>query len=406
MERKVVVGGRRGGKTTGFSLIAAHKFNRGGRVLYTGPTSEQTDRFWYAVRAYFDADIQAGRLVKTETKRILELPGSDENSPRIRAKTAWDADTLRGDWGDTLLLDEYSLMKADVDEVILPMLLDHGGTVVYGGTPRRRNHFFLKHQEAVQDVTNRWGYWHFTSHDNPFLSQTALAEIVQDLGQEAYRQEIMAEFLEGEGSVFRNIQACIHAPLDVVPADHEGHNIVMGVDWGKQLDFTVISAICVDCRVEVALDRFNKIDYVFQRGRLAALAEKWGAAVIIAEANAMGEPIIEMLQREGLPVTGFMTTAITKPPLIESLSLALEREEWQWLNIPVATGELEAYERKTSATTGRSSYSAPSGLHDDVVIARALALFASQSTIPIGAQVDIESTTYKSDKRRSRIWQH
>jgi hypothetical protein len=354
------------------TLIAAHGFNRGRRVLYAGPTSEQTDRFWYAVRAYFDTDIRAGRLVKRETKRIIERPGADENAPRIRAKTAWDADTLRGDWGDLLLLDEYSLMKPDVDEVILPMLLDHGGVVVYGGTPKFRNQFFHKYQEAVQDTTGRWGHWHFTSHDNPFLSRAALEEIAQDLSEEGYRQEIMAEFLEGEGIVFRNVRACLSAPMGARPDDHKGHQIVIGVDWGKQVDSTAISIGCVDCCVEVELDRFNQIDYVFQRARLAALAERWGPTMILAEENAMGAPIIEMLQREGLPVAGFMTTATTKPPLIESLALAFERTEWQWLDIPVATGELEAYERKLSAVTGRSSYSAPAGLHDDTVIARAL----------------------------------
>jgi hypothetical protein len=62
--------------------------------------------------------------------------------------------------------------------------------------------------------------------------------------------------------------------------------------------------------------------------------------------------------------------------MIENLALALEREEWQFQNDPIWTGELEAYERKVSATTGRSTYSAPEGLHDDTVIARALMIKA------------------------------
>ena len=69
----------------------------------------------------------------------------------------------------------------------------------------------------------------------------------------------------------------------------------------------------------------------------------------------------------GIQVQGFVFTASSKPPLIESLALAFERED------PVATLELEAYERKVSGTTGRSAYSAPEGLHDDTVMARALA---------------------------------
>ena len=45
----------------------------------------------------------------------------------------------------------------------------------------------------------------------------------------------------------------------------------------------------------------------------------------------------------------------------------------RWLADDVATLELEAYERQVNALTNRASYGAPEGLHDDTVIARALA---------------------------------
>ena len=384
--RKVIVAGRRGGKTTGMAINAARKLRRGKRVLYAGPTSEQTDRFWYAVRHYYRDDIDAGCLVKSETKRIIEPPGMDENGPRIRAKTAFNADTLRGDWGNEILLDEYSLMSPDVDEVVLPMLLDRGGTITYGGTPKRKNHFFHRYAQAVADTTGRWAAWHFTSHDNPFLDADTLAEISQDLTEDGYRQEIMAEFLDGAGAVFRNIQACLHHEQTVV-GQHRAHRVVAGVDWGKSKDLTAISIVCADCGLELALDLFNRIDYAFQRQRLKAMCDKWHVAEILAESNAMGVPIIEQLQRDGLPVTAFQTTSSSKPPLIESLALAFEREEVRWLDDPTATMELEAYERKVNSLTGRSSYSAPEGLHDDTVIARALANRARLNAVTGGVYV-------------------
>jgi hypothetical protein len=71
-----------------------------------------------------------------------------------------------------------------------------------------------------------------------------------------------------------------------------------------------------------------------------------------------------------LAVIGFATTATSKPPLIESLALAIERAEWQ---LPEEDAdELEAYEMKVSANTGRPTYSAPEGAHDDRVVADAL----------------------------------
>jgi hypothetical protein len=152
----------------------------------------------------------------------------------------------------------------------------------------------------------------------------------------------------------------------------------MGVDWGKVDDYTVASVGCRDCKCEVALDRFHGVEYRLARQRLAVLAERWGVYDILAESNAMGEPVIEEMQYGGLPVRGFATTATTKPPLIENLALCLEREEVRFLDDPVAKAELEAYEMKTSANTGRPTYSAPEGVHDDTVMARALMCNALQ----------------------------
>jgi hypothetical protein len=341
----------------------------GRRILESAPTQEQTDAFWETIKGYFGELIVAGLAKKNETRRLLDF----WNGGRIRCKTAWDADTLRGDYADLLILDEFADMDIDAwDEVGAPMLLDNDGDAVFIGTPKRRNHFFKMYQQAVADDTGRWDAWHFTSYDNPHLSEDALAEITADMTDSAYRQEIMAEFLEGEGAVFRNISACMSAPLNTTPKDHEGHKLVAGVDWAKQNDFTAISIGCLDCRQEVARDRFNKIDFHFQRQRLKALCEKWHVNFGLVETNSIGEPNLEELQRDGLPFRGFETTAKSKSPLIENLALTLEKEEWQFQEDQIWTGELEAYERSVSKNTGRSTYSAPEGMHDDTVIARAL----------------------------------
>ncbi|MFA5151020.1 MAG: terminase family protein [Clostridia bacterium] len=373
-KRKIIVAGRRGGKTTGASMLAAMRAMDGRRVLEAAPVSDQTNAFWESVKGYFAEPIASKVVRKNETDRLLEFP----NGGRIRCKTAHDADTLRGDFADLLILDEYSFMEPDAWELVgMPMLADNDGDAVFIFTPNRRNHAYLMYQKAIADETSRWGAWNFTSMDNPYLSVSALSDLKQDMTDEAYRQEIMAEFLEGEGAVFRNIYACMHAPLDAKPEDHAGHELVLGGDWGKQHDYTALSVGCVTCKKEVARDRFNKIDYHFQRGRLGALCHKWGVSRALVELNSIGEPNFEELQRSGLPVVGFQTTAQSKPQLIENMALVLEKAEWQFQADPVWTGELEAYERKVSAITGRSQYSAPEGMHDDTVMGRALMLRAA-----------------------------
>ena len=378
-KRKVCCAGRRGGKTTGMAILAVEKMLEGRRVLEAAPTADQTAAFWNDCKLFLQPLIDAGLVAKNETERSLQFT----NGGRIRAKTAWDADSLRGDFADFLILDEYSIMAPSAwDEVGAPMLLDNDGDAAFIFTPKRKNHAFQLYQRAITDDTGRWGAFHFTSHDNPHLSVAALDEITGDMTAEAYRQEILAQFLDSEGQVFRNIAACMTAPLDVND-QHRGHVIVIGCDWAKQADYTALAVGCATCRVELGRDRFNRIDYHFQAARLKALAAHWQAESVLTELNSIGQPIFEMLQREGLPVVGFTTTASTKPPLIENLALALERAEWRFQPDPLWTAELEAYERTVSTATGRSSYSAPEGMHDDTVIARALMVWqATQRGAP------------------------
>lgn len=379
--RKVICAGRRGGKTAlAASLKTIPHFLNRGRVLYGAPVSAQTDVFWETITEHLYPLIKAGFLYRNKTERYVEwLTGRDG---RIKAKTAYDADTWRGDWGDLLIYDEYAFMSPDAWQVVgAPMLLDNDGEAWFISTPNRKNHFHSLFVNGLDPHNERWQSFRFSSYDNPHLSKTALEEIKSDMTADMIRQEIMAEFLDNEGAVFRNIAACMNAP-ETEPGDHKNHHIIAGVDWGKHKDYTVISVGCRDCAREIYLDRFNKIDYSFQRSRLATAVSQWGVIDILAESNAMGEPNIEQLQLEGLPVRPFQTTAQSKPPLIENLALGLERAEWQFLNIPIATAEMEAYEMKVSPTTGRVSYSAPAGVHDDTVIARALMLQAVNSYMP------------------------
>jgi hypothetical protein len=379
-KRKVICAGRRGGKTVMVAIVAAKALAAGERVLMAAPTEDQTGAFWENIKRIVQPLIDNKTVRKTEVPRLLE----HRNGGRIRAKTAWNADTLRGDYADKLILDEYAYMSPDAwDLVGQPMLLDNGGSAMFISTPLRRNHFHKLYVRALGSDPAMWQAWHFTSHDNPHLSRAALADLAADMSEDAYRQEIMAEFLENTGSVFRNIEQCL-LPGSVMPEDVTAHTVVIGVDWGKSEDFTVFSVFDVTARCELELVRFKGVPYIEARKRLMELRRKWGASLILAESNSIGEPIIEELQQSGEPVKPFLTTATSKPPLIELLVLAFERLEAKWCSVPVATAELESFERRVSATTGRSQYSAPDGLHDDTVMARALSWWAASQRLSLG----------------------
>jgi hypothetical protein len=146
----------------------------------------------------------------------------------------------------------------------------------------------------------------------------------------------------------------------------------MGVDWGRVDDYTCLSVIDLTTREQVALDRFNQIDWALQRGRLKALAERFRPQVILAEANSIGEPNIETLRAEGLPIQPFTTTAYSKKEIIDGLALAFEQDAISILSDPIQTGELLSFEQY-KLPSGMLRYSAPRGGHDDTVLALALA---------------------------------
>ena len=350
------------------TLIAIPAALAGRRVLEAAPTAEQTSAFWDRVRYAVAPLIDAGAAKKWVTTRLIEFAGGG----RIRCKTAYDADTLRGDYADLLLLDEFALMQPDAwGEVGAPMLLDNDGDAVFAFTPDAKNHAYHLYNRARANDDGRWAAFHFTSLDNPYLSADALRDIVADMTADNYRQEILAEFVDTSGAVFRNVyEAATAAPQDTAII---GHAYSMGVDWAISQDYSCAVVIDLTTAEVVYVDRFTGVDYTLQRERMAGIARRFNPQVIVSEANAMGRPNNELLRADGWPVQDFVTTGPSKAQLVSRMVQALESHTLRLLPDDTLLSELLAYEAQPLATGTR--YGAPSGMHDDTVMALMLAWY-------------------------------
>ena len=212
-KRVICRAGRRSGKTTGVGTRAGKRFLEGGRILYATPTSDQLATFWNYIKRTFAEPIDAGVYHVNETEHVLEKPLLRSRyrvripSPnRIRCKTAWHEDSMRGDFGDELIFDEWQMMHESAwEEVGAPMLIDNNGNAVFCYTPpslKRRAmsraddklHASKMFKRATSDP--RWEAVHFTSFDNPHLPREGLEEVTQDMTALAVRQEIHAEDIE------------------------------------------------------------------------------------------------------------------------------------------------------------------------------------------------------------------
>lgn len=289
------------------------------------------------------------------------------------------SETSRGRKYKRIVIDEAA-MVADLvavwNTVLRPTLADYEGDAWFLSTPKGLNGFASLYERGSDATQPDWASWRLPTAANPYILPSEIEAARVETPSDLFAQEWLAEFVSGAGAVFRNLDACL--VLDPsTPAEHDGHRIVIGIDWAQSIDYTCASVVCADCLCEVEIDRFNQIDYTIQRGRLVALADRWHATDILAEENSIGRPNIEQIYSEGYPIRGFTTTAQSKGPLVQSMALALEREELRWLADQTARHELASYTASVNPHTNRVTYSAPSGQHDDTVIARCLALSAA-----------------------------
>lgn len=374
--------GRRWGKTTYGIDYLARDLLEGFPVGWFSPTYKLMLEVWGEVLfLYRDLIVRknvAERRIELLTGGVMEfwpVEGPDVARSRKYKK---------------VVIDEAALipqLKDAWERGIRPTLTDYAGEALFASTPKGMNHFHKLYSLGMDAAQPEWAAWSEPTSNNPFIADAEIEAARRQLPERVFAQEYLANFLPHEGAVFRRVAERLNAPPST-PEAHSGHRIVAGLDWGKHEDFTAISVGCATCKLELARDRFKRVDYAFQRARVKRLVAHWGVSGLLPERNAMGEPNIEQLARESVPLLpgpdgrlGFQTTATSKPPLIENLALAFERGEWRFQADAQWAAELEAYERAVSAHTGRSQYSAPEGMHDDTVMARALMVYAAMQDI-------------------------
>ena len=213
--------------------------------------------------------------------------------------------------------------------------------------------------------------------ENPSIPFAEIERLYATMSERVFRQELLAEFIEDGAGVFRGVMQAATAERQDGPRG--GATYVGAVDWALSTDFTVLTIMDATNRAAVYIDRFNGVDYSLQRQRIAAACERFHVASVLAEENAMGKPNNDELRRMGLPVRDFTTTNASKAELIEGLAAAFERGQIRIPNDQTLIAELQAYSAER-LPGGMTRYSAPDGMHDDMVVSLALANYAAGKT--------------------------
>lgn len=364
---KYVACGRRWGKSLlGIRTAVEWASETQGLVWLAGPTYQTAMRaLWAKVIKYLPRKYRkvyrGSRRIELTSGGVLEVVSCD------------NPDNLRGEGLAGLVVDEAGYVTDYAwQEVLRPMLVDQQGSLLAISTPKGRKGWFYRGWQLGQaDGAAARGYasWCRPSWTNPYLPASEIEELRETLPERVFQQEIEALFVDDVAQVFQNIHLIATAKRRQGP--QPGRVYYMGIDWARTNDFTVVTVVD-DLGRMVAMERWSRIADSEQLSRVRTLIELWQPVKVLAEKNSIGAVYIGLLREGGLDIEGFDTLGTTKPGLVQQLQAAIELRKAELLDDPVLLNELLSYERGDSPS-GRPTYNAPSGFHDDTVVSLMLA---------------------------------
>jgi phage terminase large subunit-like protein len=355
--------GRRFGKTYLGGLECFQAAVAGGRAWWIAPTYKMAEVGWRPM-------VKTAMQIPNVDIRIVDRQLTFPSGGTIGVRSADDPDKLRGESLDLAVFDEAAYTKKEAwTHVIRPALTDRMGKALFFSTPRGRNWFWELYQLGVRGEDG-WTSFQFPTADNPLMPEKEIATAKNILPEIIFRQEYLAEFIDDQGGVFRNIQQSAVAITLDEPEDNCQY--IAGVDVASSVDYTVVTIIDVKKKEMVYMDRFNRVDYPVLEDRLVAVYNKFKVTTMIVEMNSIGQGVIDHLVERGLAIIPFTTTNATKQEAIKALQSAFEHGNIKIINDPILIGELLSFESKRNPS-GSFSYSAPDGMHDDCVMSLAIA---------------------------------
>jgi len=274
-------------------------------------------------------------------------------------------DNIRGETFDYLVMDESAWQKEQAwTEVLRATVLVRGKKVLFLSTPKGKNWFYKLH--ALDGVNSQYKSFTMTSYDNPLINPTEIDDAKLTLPINVFRQEYLAEFIDGGAGVFVNVPINNHPSGDSI--------YYAGIDLGRADDYTVLTVLNSKGQ-QVYCNRWRHNTWKNIINELIPHLKKWNAKCYI-EVNSIGDAIFEQIKSVYSKVESFVTTSKSKQDIIEQLQVAIQNKEFSILDIDWLEKEFELFTYEYNQKTRSIKYTAPNGFHDDGIMSCAFAYHA------------------------------
>jgi len=286
-----------------------------------------------------------------------------------------------------VVFDEYSEEDQEIwTAIIQPVLRENHGTATFIFTPKGKNHSWEILEYGKQNP-EQWFTSVKTVEDTDGLTEKEIEEARKATPEALFQQEYYCSFLENAGAFFRNIKQCLYEADD---CENSNHFYNLGVDLAKYNDYTVLTPFDLYSFQVKKQERFNQVDWNFQKMLIEAKARKYNNAQLKIDRTGVGDPIVEDLERLGLNIGedgAVVFNQRTRREMLDNLAILIQQKKIKIPNDEGLIAELEAFQY-TLTDKGKIEVKSRKGLHDDRVFSLALAVYGV--TAPINNKIDEE----------------
>ena len=381
-----VATGTKTGKTTALAIWLAIGIAKGLRCAWIGPVYRRTRTGFDHIAGAFSNAAHAGLARIREDKMQVSLPASGG----VLECFSGDApDSLYGERFHRVVVDEATRMPAAVLPAVISVVTATGGEVrfAFNLDRGRRNWAVQGFLNARAGGDPEHGHVFLTTAQSDYVSKESIEAARRVLPDAVFRALYLGEIQEDGAGVFRNVES-LHAGVLEEPT--QTGRYVIGVDLARKNDWTVAVVLEEKTKHVVAFERFHGVPWNTMCDRIATLAGKYRNALVVPDATGVGDMPVEALhdrhlRLEPVVITGgrnLTDAGVPKTMLIQSLMVAAENRAFTFpASLEILTNELSNFEYDTTAS-GSLVYSAPEGMHDDAVMALALALWGARFAAP------------------------
>ena len=376
----VVSIGRQWGKSLlGMNLALYWGINEGPcKILWVSPVFSQANKVHKELVEAIEA---TGIIAKNNyADNSLRL----KNGTEILFRSAERYDNIRGLTCDYGILDEAAFIKDDAwSTAIRPVFAVRGQKILFISTPKGKNFFYDLFQLGKSADHPRYKCYTGSSYDTPYIDPQEIADAKKTLPPNIFRQEYEAQFIDNGGEVFGRVKEN-SLPNWPQPAG----KIYCGIDLGRADDFTVATFIDQAGSV-VDIYRNNHVEWSQMTREILDKIRKWSATVLV-EVNSIGDVIYEQLKKEWQDTHPFVTSAKSKPEIIEGLILDLNQDGIKIPNetlFPALSHELGIFSYEYNPRSRQVRYGAPAPHHDDCVMSLAIANYNRKQNSTLGEYV-------------------